>query len=205
MAILLLIRHGENDFVGRRLAGRLAGVLLYAKGQHQAEAIAAVLRREPIVAIYASPLERTIETAQPLARDLYLPITPDSGLLEVDFGSWSGKSISYLKRLKLWKSVQATPSQVRFPDGETFVEAQKRVTAALEAISAAHGENERVACFSHCDTIRLAIAYYLNMPLDSFQRLVIHTASISRIHILPGNNVVLLQSNQSAHIDNDQD
>jgi len=76
MATLLLIRHGENDFVGRRLAGHLPGVHLNAKGRYQAEAVAAMLRHEPVIAIYSSPMERTMETAGPLARDLYLPVTP---------------------------------------------------------------------------------------------------------------------------------
>jgi len=198
MATLLLIRHGENDFVGRRLAGHLPGVHLNAKGRHQAEVIAAMLRQEPIVAIYSSPLDRTMETAEPLARDLFLAITPHPGLAEVDFGDWQGKSISYLKRLKLWQSVQKTPSQVRFPNGETFIESQARIVAALEVINAAHGEKERVACFSHCDTIRLAVAHYLDMPLDSFQRLTINPASITRLHLQQG-SVVLLQSNQAAY------
>ena len=198
MATLILIRHGENDFVGRRLAGHLPGVHLNAAGHSQAETIAAVLRQEPVIAIYASPLERTMETAGPLARDLYLSITPHDGLAEVYFGTWQGKSISYLKRLKLWQVVQKTPSQARFPNGESFNEAQARVVAALEAINAAHGEKERVACFSHSDTIRLAVAHYLTMPLDSFQRLTVNPASITRLHLHQG-SVVLLQLNQPAH------
>ena len=198
MATLLLIRHGENDFVGKRLAGHLPGVHLNAAGRSQAEAIAAMLRQEAVIAIYSSPLERTMETAEPLARDLDLPVTPHEGLAEVNFGDWQGKAISYLKRLKLWQSVQKTPSQVRFPHGESFSEAQARVVAALEAISAAHGEKERVACFSHSDTIRLAVAHYLDMPLDSFQRLTINPASITRLFLHKG-SIVMLQVNQMVH------
>jgi len=197
MATLLLIRHGENDFVGRRLAGHLPGVHLNAKGRYQAEAVAAMLRHEPVIAIYSSPMERTMETAGPLARDLYLPVTPVPGLTEVDFGAWQGKTISYLKRLKLWQVVQKAPSRARFPGGESFPEAQARVVAALEAINAAHGDKERVACFSHSDTIRLAVAHYLDMPLDSFQRITIHPASITRIHIEKG-AIFVLRVNQAA-------
>jgi probable phosphomutase (TIGR03848 family) len=197
MATLILIRHGENDFVGRRLAGRLPDVHLNAPGRQQAEAIASMLRREPIIAVYASPLERTMETAEPLARELHLPIIPHNGLAEVDFGKWQGKFISYLRRLKLWQAVQKTPSQVRFPDGESFSEAQARMVAAIEAINAAHGEKERVAVFSHCDTIRLAVAFYLDMPLDSFQRLTIDPASITRLLLQKG-VPILLQTNQPA-------
>jgi probable phosphoglycerate mutase len=199
MATLILIRHGENNFVGRRLAGHLPGVHLNAAGQKQAEALASILRQESINAIYSSPLDRTMETAEPLARALNLPINPNDGLAEVDFGDWQGKSISYLKRLKLWKAVQKTPSQVRFPNGESFSEAQARMVAAIEAINAAYGEKDRVACFSHCDTIRLAVAHYLDMPLDSFQRLTINPASITRLYLQQG-SVILFQTNQTAQI-----
>jgi probable phosphomutase (TIGR03848 family) len=197
MATLLLIRHGENDFVGRRLAGRLPEVHLNALGCYQAETLATVLRSEPLVAIYASPLERTLETAAPLARDLYLPVQPHPGLIEIDFGKWQGKTINYLKRLKLWQDVQKSPSQVCFPGGETFLQAQMRMVAALEEINAAHADNERVVCFSHCDTIRLAVAYYLNMPIDSFQRLTISPASITRL-LLKDKTIAVLQINQTA-------
>jgi len=115
----------------------------------------------------------------------------------VDFGAWQGKTISYLKRLKLWQVVQKAPSRARFPGGESFPEAQARVVAALEAINAAHGDKERVACFSHSDTIRLAVAHYLDMPLDSFQRITIHPASITRIHIEKG-AIFVLRVNQAA-------
>jgi probable phosphomutase (TIGR03848 family) len=197
MATLLLIRHGENDFVGRRLAGRLSEVHLNALGFRQAETLAAALRSEPLVALYASPLERTLETAGPLARDLYLPVQAHPGLIEIDFGQWQGKTIKYLKRLKLWQDVQDAPSRVCFPGGESFQQAQARMVAAIEEINARHGDDERVACFSHADTIRLAVAHYLNMPLDSFQRLTISPASITRLFLKHG-KVAVIQVNQIA-------
>ncbi|MCE1252528.1 MAG: histidine phosphatase family protein [Anaerolineae bacterium] len=197
MSTLLLIRHGENDFVGRRLAGRLPGVHLNAVGRSQAEALAAMLHNEPLTAIYASPLDRTLETAAPLARDLFLTVQENAGLLEVDFGAWQGKTLKYLKRLKLWQTVQNSPSAMRFPGGESFLEAQQRVVSALEEIKKAHAENERVACFSHCDTIRLAIAHYLDMPLDAFQRLNIQPASVTRLQFA-GDQIILQQVNQLA-------
>ena len=201
MAVLLLIRHAENDFVGKRLAGRLPDVHLNAAGLHQAETITAALRHESIVAIFSSPMERALETAAPLARDLYLPITCRPGLTEVDFGSWQGKSISRLKKLKLWQSVQNKPTSVRFPDGESFEEAQQRIVLTLKEINAAYGENDRVACFSHGDTISLAVAYFLDMPLDSFQRLVIQTASITRLHLNQTMTMLLQLSHPALPLD----
>ncbi len=183
MPVILLIRHGENNFVGKRLAGRLPGVHLNDVGRKQAEAITALLKETPITAIYSSPLERAIETAQPLAEALNLPVQICEGLLEVHFGKWQGKTMKQLHRMKLWKTVQENPSEMRFPDGELFAEARERVVQALEEIKTHAGEKDVIACFSHSDTIRLAVSYYLAMPLDAFQRVTIDTASVSALFL----------------------
>ncbi len=182
MPTVLLIRHAANDYVGRRLAGRTPGVHLNERGQAQAQALAQALAKAPIKAIYSSPLERAVETARPLAQALGLEVQPRDGLAEIDFGGWVGKTIKQMARTKLWKVVQETPSQARFPHGESFLEAQQRICAAIDAIVAAHDEHDLVACFSHSDAIKLALANYLGLPLDNFQRLSVDTTSISIVH-----------------------
>ena len=186
MAILFLIRHGHNDSVGKKLAGRLPDVHLNAEGQAQAQKLAEELANLDIKAVVASPLERAQETAEPIARshDLAVETLPD--LLEIDFGQWQGRSFKQLRRLKLWKKVQETPGQVRFPDGESFAEAQDRVAQALISLSQQYGEKERVVCVAHSDVIRLAVAYFLGLPLDHFQRLRIAPASISVLFLHEG-------------------
>jgi len=184
MPTILLIRHGENEYVAKgRLAGRLPGVHLNENGRRQAEAVAQALAQAPIKAVYASPLERCIETAQPLAERLDLPVTPRDGLLEIDFGEWQDQTLKKLSRLKLWKVVQGNPSRMQFPQGETFANAQMRVVAELEALNSRHDPQDLVACFSHSDVIRLAIAYYIGTPLDLFQRIAVSPASISTLHL----------------------
>ncbi len=182
MTTVLLIRHGENNMVGKRLAGRLPGVHLNKKGREQAEQLAEVLCKAPIKAIYSSPLERAVETAEPLAKLLNLEILPAPGLVELAYGDWQGKTLKQLGRRKLWKVVQEKPSEMRFPNGESFVEVRDRVVAEIERIAAAHEENDLVATFSHGDIVRLAVAHFLGMPLDLFQRLAANPASISVIH-----------------------
>ncbi len=182
MAIFLLIRHGENEWVGKKLAGRLPGVHLNKTGQQQAEKIAEVLSTAPIKAIYSSPMERAVETATPLAKKLNLPIVQKSDLQEIDFGDWQGKSIKQLSRRKLWKTVQNKPEEMVFPGGESFSGAQTRLAERLKTISQDHKEHEVVTCFSHSDSIRLLVAFFLNMQLNDFQRIAINTASISVIH-----------------------
>jgi probable phosphomutase (TIGR03848 family) len=176
---ILLIRHGENDWTGKRLIGRLPGVSLNAAGRAQAQAVARALSGAPIRAIYASPMERAQETAQPLADLLGLPIISLPGLLEVDYGSWQGKTSRQVRRLKLWKKVKECPSQVTFPLGESFLQSQQRGVSAIETLRNTHPDNSLIACFSHCDLIRLILAHYMSIPLDNFQCLSIDTCSIS--------------------------
>lgn len=188
MALILLIRHGENDWVGKRLAGRTPGVHLNDNGRKQADAISTMLNRLPFNAIYSSPLERAVETAQPLADKRSLTINIENNLQEIDFGSWQGKTMKQLRRLKLWKTVQSKPEAMTFPGGESFHSAQKRLAACLLEINNKHSDHDLIACFSHSDSIRLLVAHYLNMPLNSFQRISIDTTSISSI-IITGDHI----------------
>jgi probable phosphomutase (TIGR03848 family) len=179
MTYLFLIRHGENDWVDKGLlAGRTAGVHLNEKGQQQAQALAERLKSQPISAIYSSPLERCIETAQPLADALQLEVIAEPGVLEVDYGEWREAALKDLSQKPEWQLVQIYPGGFRFPQGETLREVQNRAVAALEEIRARH-EGEAVAVFAHGDVIRTALAYYFGTPLDMFQRIHIHTASVS--------------------------
>jgi len=184
MPLLLLIRHGENDYVKEhRLAGRLPGVHLNEKGKTQAQVLAERLNKAPIKAVYSSPLERALETAAPLAEALNQEIIPRPGLLEIDFGAWQGKTLKSLRRRKLWRIVQHAPSMMRFPGGESFAECQLRVAQELQALAAQHKPKDMLACVFHADPIKLAIAYYIGLPLDHFQRLLVLPASISVLHL----------------------
>jgi probable phosphomutase (TIGR03848 family) len=176
---VLLIRHGENDWVGtNRLAGRTPEVHLNDKGREQSAALAAQLAGQPIAAIYSSPLERCMETAQPLAAALGCPLRAEPGVIEVDYGEWRGGDLKELSQLPEWQMVQHFPSAFRFPGGETLHEVQSRAVWAIERLVAAH-PNQLVAVFSHGDVIRTSLAHYMGTPLDLFQRILIGTASIS--------------------------
>jgi probable phosphomutase (TIGR03848 family) len=183
MPTILLIRHGENEYDKKgRLAGRLPGVHLNETGHQQAEELAKTLENAPLKAVYSSPLERARETAQPIARVKGLEVTPREGLIEVDFGEWQDKTLKSLQKLKLWKVVQGRPSMMRFPSGETFAEAQHRVVQEITTLAGMHEPHDVIACVSHSDLIKLATAYFLGLPLDLFQRLMVGTASITVLH-----------------------
>jgi broad specificity phosphatase PhoE len=179
MPTLLLIRHGENDYLkNNKMPGRLAGIHLNTIGIRQAEELAKTLKILPIKAIYSSPLERAIETATPLALSLGMGIQIRTDLTDTDVGEWEGRSWKSLSRTRLWQVVQTSPSQFQFPAGETFIQIQERVVKSLDAIVDAHPEGIVVVVF-HADPIKLAIAHYIGLSLDHFQCLTAHTGSVT--------------------------
>jgi broad specificity phosphatase PhoE len=183
MPTLLLIRHGENDYLANnRLPGRLPGIHLNLKGREQAEELARTLNQLPVKAIYSSPMERAIETAEPSAESLGLGIQVQPDLVDTDVGDWAGRSWKKLGRSKLWKVIQETPSEFQFPNGESFRQIIERVTRALQQIISSHTD-EMVALFFHADPIKLAVTHYLGLPLDNFQRLSAHTGSVTILKI----------------------
>ena len=196
MSSLLLIRHGENDYVKTgKLAGRLPEVHLNERGQQQAVELADALGSLPIKALYSSPLERARETAAPLAEKLGLTMEIRPGLLETGIGDWAGQELKALSKLPEWKTVQGAPSRFRFPNGESFAECQTRVVSEIESIVKLHKADEIIACVSHADPIKLVTAYYLGMPLDHFQRLGCDTASVT-VLMLGEKGVLLARLNQ---------
>ncbi len=183
MPMILLVRHGENDYVKKgRLAGRLPGVHLNEKGREQAQAVAEKLSGAAIKAVYSSPMERTMETAEPIAKALGLEIVVRQGLIEIDVGDWQDKKLKGLQRLKIWRKVQQTPSIMRFPGGETFAQAQHRITQELQTLVDQHEPKDIIVCVSHSDPIKLAVSYFIGQPLDLFQRLSIKPASITALY-----------------------
>jgi len=178
---LLLIRHALNDYVReQRLAGWTPGIHLNDEGRAQAVALAARLADVPLAAIYASPLERAIETAQPLAEAHGLPIQVCDSVGELRIGEWTGRLVKELEKEELWPVVQVYPSGARFPGGESMRETQARVVAALDDIRAAH-VGQAVAVVSHADPIKLAVAHYAGLHVDLFQRLDVSPASVTAL------------------------
>jgi probable phosphoglycerate mutase len=179
MTILLLIRHASNDYLkANKLAGLTPGVHLNAQGQREADALARRVNHIALHAIYASPLERAIETAQAIAQCQHLEIKIRDELGETRLGEWTGKTIKELEGTDAWKQIQTAPAEFRFPGGESLRETQARMVGAIDAIIAAHA-NQVVAIVSHADPIKAALAHYLKMNLNDFQRLVISPASVS--------------------------
>jgi probable phosphomutase (TIGR03848 family) len=188
-ATVLLVRHGQTPTTGDVLPGRAKGLHLSDKGREQAE-LAAARVPNTAKAVYASPLERAKETAAPIAKRLGLRVATDKGLLECDFGDWTGGKLKQLAKTPEWKTVQRYPSGFRFPNGESFREMQTRIVDALKRLADEHA-GETIVCVSHADPIKAAVADALGTHLDLFQRIVISPCSITTISYGDGGPMVL--------------
>ncbi|WP_052510647.1 MSMEG_4193 family putative phosphomutase [Crystallibacter crystallopoietes] len=194
--LLLLVRHGETPTTGKVLPGLAPGLHLSERGRVQAERVAERLAGLHIDGLYSSPLERARETAEPAAACTGLTLHEDAGLLECDFGEWTGAALADLAALPQWQTVQQTPSAFRFPDGESFAQMQARMVGTLEALRTAHAGGV-VVCFSHADPIKAAVAHALGTHLDLFQRIVIGPGSVSAISYSEGQAPAVLMVNST--------
>ncbi len=221
MPILLLIRHGTNDYVKTgRLPGQAPNIHLNEEGRAQAQALAKHLEKQPICAVYASQLERAIETAWPIAAPRGLPIIIRPNLADTNAGDYTGKTIKELNESpeskEAWKIIVGKPSEGRLPNGESLIEMQARVVAELERICAAHPDPEPpappepgasvapahapvppviIAVVMHNDPIKAAVAHFLGMPFDNFQRIGASPASVSTVMVMK-EHVMLVNLNQ---------
>ena len=188
---VLFVRHGKTPTTGAVLPGRTPGLHLADEGRAQAEAAAERIAALPRVdAIYASPMERTKETAAPIAHARKLRVRTDRGLLECDFGDWTGQELKALMKKPEWATVQRYPSGFRFPGGESFAEMQTRITDAVARRVAEH-QGGTIVCVSHADPIKAAVAQAMGTHLDLFQRIVISPCSITTIAYGPAGPVIL--------------
>jgi probable phosphomutase (TIGR03848 family) len=193
---IVLVRHATTAATGKRLGGWTPGVHLDEAGTAQAQATAERLAGARIAAVYSSPLERTLDTARIVARPHGLKVRIRRGLGEVHYGDWTDRPLGQLRRRKLWPVIQATPSRVTFPGGESIRGAQARAVDATESLAAEH-PGEVIVCVSHADIIKAVVAHHLGMPLDTFQRLVIAPASITVLALPVGAAPLLLAINDT--------
>jgi len=196
---LVLVRHAVTEHTGPILSGRMPGIDLSPRGVEQATAAAERLAALPVGAVYASPIERTTQTARHIAQRHNLEVRPLPGVIEADYGDWTGGTIAELAKTDEWKVVQVAPSRARFPNGETIQEMQARTVAALDRVVADH-PNTTVVVVSHADPIKSAIAHYTGMHLDLFQRVHVSPASVTVFDFHPF-GAMLVKCNDTGGLD----
>ena len=195
---LLLVRHAVTEQTGPMLSGRLPGIDLSEQGRGQADAVAERLAALPVAVIYASPIERTTQTAQAIAARHDLRVQPLPGVIEADYGEWTGGKLAELAKTELWKTVQHAPSRASFPGGESLAGMQARMVAALEEVVERH-EGSVIVVVSHADPIKAAIAHYTGVHLDLFQRILVSPASVTAVVLTP-HGAALLKCNDTGDL-----
>ena len=182
MTNFFLIRHASCNGLGRTLWGRTPGICLNEEGKLQAQRLAGRFRGISLQAIYSSPLERALETAETLARENKLEVHKEPSFNEINFGDWTGKSFDTLSSDERWHRFNSEREATRIPGGESFLEVQNRAVTALYAIHS-QTNNANVAIVSHADVIKAAIGYFKNTPIESLQRIEISPCSVSVIEV----------------------
>ncbi len=179
MTRLFLVRHGRSTAnAAGVLAGHQSGVELDERGIDQAKKLADRFEIADLKAIISSPVLRCAQTAQYLAEKLSMKVTDDERFTEMNFGTWQGRTLADLAAEPLWSSIQNQPSQVRFPEGETFLEVGQRASAAIQHWNELF-ESGSYVVFTHADVIKVVVAEALGLPIDYFQRIAIDPCSIS--------------------------
>ncbi|HEY3832914.1 MAG TPA: MSMEG_4193 family putative phosphomutase [Acidimicrobiia bacterium] len=192
---LVLVRHAVTAHTGGKLSGRMPGIDLTDQGRAQAAAVAERLATAPISTVYASPIERTMQTAQAIAARHELTVQPLDGVIEAEYGDWTDKTLGELAKTDEWKVVQRTPSRAKFPNGESLLEMQTRMVIALDEVAERH-KHETIVVVSHADPIKAAVAHYTGMHLDLFQRVNISPASAT-VFELHAHGVMMLTCNET--------
>ena len=199
MTIFFLIRHASCSGLGQTLWGRTPGVCLNETGKLQAQRLAERFRGMTLQAIYSSPLERALETAETIARSMKLEVTKNPAFDEINFGEWTGKSFDTLSSDESWRQFNRDRSMTRIPGGESFLEVQVRAVTGLERLSSQH-TNARVAIVSHADVIKAAVGYFAATPIDLLQRIEISPCSVSVV-AMDKDSVRLLTINNRCELD----
>lgn len=191
MATVLLVRHGRTSANEKGiLAGTAPGTILDSRGIEQTQHLAELLRGLEVSAIISSPLERTMQTAEALAKTLVsksgdpLDISIESGLSECEYGDWTGRSLSELAKEDLWRAVQDHPASVVFPgaEGESMANMAHRAVGSIRRWNDLLGPDSVYVAVSHGDVIKAILADALGIHLDLFQRIGVDPGSVSVIN-----------------------
>lgn len=177
-----LVRHGETDAARHGLYGRSPGIALSEAGKAEAHRVADHLKSRPVVAIYSSPLERTMETAAPIAEALRLNVQQCAAFIEVDQGDWTGVAWQELHKNPDWRLYNTYRSGTSCPNGEMAIEIQARAVRTLNQLLELHSD-QQIVMVSHADVIRAAICHYAGIPIDFSLRIEISPGSVSTLQL----------------------
>jgi broad specificity phosphatase PhoE len=197
----LLVRHATHAQVGTTLCGRQPGWRLSDTGRAQADALAERLSAQGlalrVAAVRSSPVERALETAEPIAERLGAPLEVSEALAEVDFGEWTGRSFADLQREPRWHVWNSDRETGRPPEGECMKDVQARILSEIEGLRGIHRE-KTIVLVSHGDVIKAALIHHLGLALNAYSRFDIDPASVSTL-VVGDWGAKVLRLNEVAH------
>lgn len=194
MTTFYLIRHASCNGLGQTLWGRTPGICLNEKGQLQAQRLAERFKNVTLNAIYSSPLDRALQTAERIARSVKLEVRKSEAANEINFGDWTGQTFECLSSDRRWRHFNNYRSMTMIPSGESFLEVQNRIVKEIGTLAEQHG-NARIAIVSHADVIRSAVAYFAATPIDLIDRFEILPCSVSVVAVNDDNATLLTINN----------
>jgi probable phosphomutase (TIGR03848 family) len=205
VARIILLRHAHSIAnESGILAGQLPGISLSKKGSQQAIDLVDRIGKVSFDSIRMSPMQRCQETLAPWLESAHSnglkKFILDEKLIEMNYGSWSGKKLNSLAKQPLWKIIQKTPSKVEFPQGERMTAMQKRAVASVEEAVLEKSKGTHLFV-SHGDVIKAMVASLLKMKLDNFQSLVIDPASITMLEYDGDSARLILFNDNLTHLE----
>jgi broad specificity phosphatase PhoE len=201
---LILVRHGQTEWNagsagGEHFRGRI-DVALNGVGRGQAQAVARRLSNLEVAAVYASPLQRAVDTALPIAGGHGLQVFPFDGLLDIDYGRWAGQA--HTRVAAEWPALYAqwrsAPHLVQIPGGESLSEVRQRVSSGLSEIVGRH-QDEIVALVGHQVVNKVLLCVVLGLENEAFWRIRQDTCCINRLDH-DGGIYTLLTMNEVCHL-----
>ena len=194
MTTFFLIRHAACGGLGQKLWGRTPGICLNGKGEMQTQRLAERFKDIKLDAIYSSPLERALQTADVIAQNTKLDVRKSAAANEINFGEWTGKTFDELSSDEQWRRFNSHRSMTMIPGGESFLEVQNRIVKEIGELAVQYGAAQ-VAIVSHADVIRAAVAYFTATPIDMIERFEISPCSVSVVAVSDDNATVLTINN----------
>ncbi len=199
---VVLIRHGRTVWNREERFRGQTDIPLDDFGERQAEATARyVASRWPVVAVYASPLRRTMQTATAIAKAQGLTVQPMAHLRDINFGEWQGQLAAEVaqKYPEMFRAWRDAPHTVQFPGGERLGDVRQRVTAALAEVAARHA-GETVALVSHTVVNRVTLCVVLGWGNERFWRLRQGTCAVNVFEIDETGDFTIALLNDTSHL-----
>ncbi len=204
MLRIILVRHGQTEWndggaSGEHFRGRI-DIALNPTGVAQAHAVAERLASLSVAAVYSSPLRRAMDTAAPIARRHGLEVIPFPGLLDIDYGLWSGRSHKEVagRWPDLYRRWLTMPEQVRIPGGECLDDVRRRVVEGLDGLLEKH-DGQIVVLLGHQVVNKVLLCHLLGLGADGFWRVRQDTGCINRCDY-DGHSSTVLTLNEVCHL-----